>query len=67
MFQANTNGSLKKSETQVGQLNLNMQNQSRDSFSSDTKKNPKDCMAITLKSGVISFFFFLWCHRLGVL
>ena len=28
-----------------------MQNQSRDSFPSDTKKNPKDCMAITLKSG----------------
>ena len=29
-----------------------MQNQSRDSFSSDTKKNLKDCMAITLKSGI---------------
>ena len=28
-----------------------MQNQSRDSFPSDTKKNPKDCMAITLRSG----------------
>ena len=23
----------------------------KDSFPSDTKKNPKDCMAITLKSG----------------
>ena len=28
-----------------------MQNQSKDSFPSDTKKNPKDCMAITLRSG----------------
>ena len=28
-----------------------MQNQSRDSFPSDTKKNPKDCMAVTLRSG----------------
>ena len=28
-----------------------MQNQSRDSFHSDSKKNPKDCMAITLQSG----------------
>ena len=27
-----------------------MQNQSRDSFPSDTKKNPKDCMKVTLKS-----------------
>ena len=28
-----------------------MQNQSRDSFPSDTKKNPKDCMPVTLRSG----------------
>ena len=28
-----------------------MENQSKDSFPSDTKKNPKDCMAITLRSG----------------
>ena len=27
-----------------------MQNQSRDPFPSDTKKNPKDCMVITLRS-----------------
>ena len=51
MFQANTNASMKNLETRVGQLALNMQNQSRDSFPSDTKKNPKDCMAITLRSG----------------
>ena len=48
MFQANTNSSLK---TQVEQLALNIQNQSRNSFLSDTKKNPKDCMTITLRSG----------------
>ena len=51
VFQANTNASLKNLETQVGQLVLNMQNQSRDSFPSDIKKNPKDCMAIPLRSG----------------
>ena len=28
-----------------------MQNQSKDAFSSDTKKNPKDCMVMTLRSG----------------
>ena len=50
MFQANTDASLKNLETQVGQLALAMQNQSRDSFPSDTKKTPKDCMAITLRS-----------------
>ena len=51
MFQANTNAYLKNLETQVGQLALNMQNQSWDSFPCDTKKNPKDCMEITLRSG----------------
>ena len=49
--QANTNASLKNLETQVGQLALAMQNQSKDAFPSDTKKNPKDCMAVTLSSG----------------
>ena len=28
-----------------------MQNQSKDAFPSDSKKNPKDCMAVTLRSG----------------
>ena len=51
MFQANTNASLKNLETQVGKLALAMPKQSRDSFPSDTKKNPKDYMAITLRSG----------------
>ena len=51
MFQANTNTSLKNLETQVGQLALAMQNQSKDAFPSDTRKNLKDCMAVTLRSG----------------
>ena len=51
VFQANTNTSLKNLETQVGQLALAMQYQSKDSFPSDTRKNPKDCMAVTLRSG----------------
>ena len=38
-------------ETQVGQLALNMPNQSKGTFLSDTQKNPKDCMAIQLRSG----------------
>ena len=50
MVQANTNASLKNLETQVGKLALAMHNQSRDSFLSDTKKNPKDCMVVTLRS-----------------
>ena len=28
-----------------------MQSQSKDAFPSDTKKNPKDCMVVTLRSG----------------
>ena len=51
MFHANTNAYLKNLETQVGQLALAMQNQSKDAFPSDTKKNPKDCMVVTLRSG----------------
>ena len=51
LCQANSNASLKNLETQVGQLVLSMQNRCRDSFPSDAKKNPKDCMAITLRSG----------------
>ena len=43
--------SLKNLETQVGQLALAIQNQFKDAFPSNTKKNPKDCMTISLKSG----------------
>ena len=28
-----------------------MQNQSKDAIPSDTRKNPKDCMVVTLRSG----------------
>ena len=38
-------------ETQVGQLALTLQNQNKDVFPSDTKKNHKDCMAVQLRSG----------------
>ena len=51
MFQKNTSASLKNLETQVGQLALNMPNQNKGTFHSDTQKNPKDCMAIQLRSG----------------
>ena len=39
VFQADVNASLKNLETQVGQLALTMQNQYRDTFPSDTKKD----------------------------
>ena len=51
IFQKTTNASLKNLETQIGQLALNLQNQMKDAFPSDTKKNPKDCMVVQLKSG----------------
>ena len=35
----------------MGKLALAIQNRSNDVFPSDTKKNPKDCMAVTLRSG----------------
>ena len=46
MFQKNASASLKNLETQVGQLALNMPNQSKGTFYSDSHKNSKDCMAI---------------------
>ena len=49
-FQTTTNASLKNLETQIGQLALTLQNQMKDAFPSDTKKNPKDCMAVQLRS-----------------
>ena len=38
-------------ETQVGQLALSLKKQSKDTFPSDTQKNPKDCLVVTLRSG----------------
>ena len=52
IFQANTNASLKNTKTQVGQLALSLQKQSKDTFLSDTQKNIKDCLAVTLRSGM---------------
>ena len=51
VFQKNTSASFKNLETQVGQLALSMPNHIKDTFPSDTKKNPKDCMAVQLRSG----------------
>ena len=51
VFQKNTSALLKNLETQVGQLALNMQNQSKGTFPSDTQNNPKDCMAVQLRNG----------------
>ena len=51
MFQKNASASLKNLETQVGQLALNMPNQNKGTFPSDTQKNSKDCMEIQLRSG----------------
>ena len=51
IFQKTTNATLKNLETQIGQLALNLQNQMKDAFPSDTKKNPKDCMDVQLRSG----------------
>ena len=51
MFQKNTSASLKNLETPLGQLALNVPNQNKGTFPRDTQKNPKDCMAIQLRSG----------------
>ena len=51
IFQENTNALLKNLETQVGQLALTLQNQTKDAFPSDTQKNPRDCMVVQLRSG----------------
>ena len=51
IFQTTTNASLKNLETQIGQLALTLQNQIKDAFPSDTKKNLKDCMVVQLRSG----------------
>ena len=51
VFQGNTNASLNNLETQVGQLTLSMQHQSKDVFPSDTKKNSDDCIEMTLRRG----------------
>ena len=51
IFLTTTNASLKNLETQIGKLALILQNQIKDVFPSDMKKNPKDCMAVQFRSG----------------
>ena len=51
IFQANTNASLKNLEMQIGQLAQAVQKEPKDSFPSDTRKNPKDYMVLMLRSG----------------
>ena len=50
MFQTNTNAFLKNLEIQIGQLAQAVQKEPKDSFPSDTRKNPKDCMEVILRS-----------------
>ena len=51
VFQTNTNASLKNLETRIGQLALNIHNQSKDSIPSDTRKDARECMEVLLRSG----------------
>ena len=51
VFQKNISASLKNLETQVGQMALNMRNNSKGTLPSDTQKNPKVCMTIQLITG----------------
>ena len=50
MTQVNMGASLKNLKTQMGKLAHSTKESSSRSFPSDTEKNPKDCMAITLRS-----------------
>ena len=51
IFQTNTSASLKNLETQVGQLDLTLQKETKNAFPSINQKNPKDCMTVQLRSG----------------
>ena len=51
IFQTNTSASRKNLETQVRQLVLTLQKETKNSFPSNTQKNPKYCMAVQLRSG----------------
>ena len=50
VFQTNTNASLNNLEIQIRQLAQAMLKEPKDSFQSDTRKNPRDCMAVILTS-----------------
>ena len=49
VFQTNTNATMRNLETQVGQLALSLQVQSRNVFPSSTEINPKDLISTTLR------------------
>ena len=49
MFQTNTNATMRNLETQVEQLALSLQSQSRNAFASSTEINPKDLTSTTLR------------------
>ena len=49
VFQTNTNASLRNLETQVGQLALSLQNQSRNAFPSTKKINLKEFTPTSLR------------------
>ena len=49
--QTNIGASLKILETHMGQLAQSLKKNPSKSFPSDTKKNLKQCMAVTLRSG----------------
>ena len=50
MFQTNTNASLKNLEIKIEQLAQAVQKEPKDSFPCDTRKNPRDYMAVILRS-----------------
>ena len=49
MFQTNINATLRNLETQVGQLALTLQSQTRNTFPSNTEVNPKDLTPTTMR------------------
>ena len=49
VFQTNTNAIMRNLETQVGQLALSLQSQSKNAFPSSTEINPKDLTLTTLR------------------
>ena len=50
VFQTNTNATIRNLETQVGQLVVSLQSQSRNAFPSSTEINTKDHTPTTLRS-----------------
>ena len=49
VFQTNVNATIRNLETQVGQLALSLQGQTRNAFPSSTEINPEDLTPLTLR------------------